>query len=253
VSPLSPDSGSGQPVITAFIRKIGDCENPWCPTITGSAVALAEAPPPVVTYAEGLRCRTIWHNGKASYLIQDANVSILVSAASNYSASLHSVWVSVRQDGESTLDIDPTKFEAFADDEPHTALPYLDMDAKEEHDRKHKYIVGRNTLGNLAGASGGAAATPQTATVNNSDGTSSTITCTDPNAQAKSNAQAQANEERIRSNIQAHDESQTSGLLRHTTSYKGIVISGTVYFQGPNHMKATKKGGLLPSRTSIFR
>src|ERR1700733_557312 len=197
---------------------------------------------PVITYADGPCCRTIWSNGKASYLIQDQNVSVLVSGPSNYSASLHSVWISVRQDGDTILDIDPTKFVATADDSNQTLLPYLDMDAKAEHDRKHKRMVGGILLAISAGASGAAAASPQTATVNNSDGTSSTITYTDPNAQARANAQAAENGKAMRSNIQAHYEAQTSGLLRHTTSSKGVIVSGTVYFQGPKHMKATKKG-----------
>jgi hypothetical protein len=207
-----------------------------------SSAALGQTAAPIVTFAEGPCCKVIWENGKAFYVINDDGVSVMVSGPSNYSASLHSVYVSILATGNTPLDINPALFTAIADDPKHTALPYLDMDIKAEHDRHHRAVISGILLALSAGASGAAAASPQTATVNNSDGTSSTITYTDPNAQANANAQAAANGAAARQNIQERYVAQTSGLLRHNTIEKGKFAAGVVYFQGPKGMKATKKG-----------
>jgi hypothetical protein len=134
----------------------------------------------VLTFTDGPCCRVVWQDGKAFYVMQDANTTVVISGPSNYSASLHSVQIQIRQDGDTPIDVDPARFEAVAEDPQHTQLAYLDMNAKATHNRKRRAIISGILLGISAGASGAAASMPQTATVNNSDGTSSTITYTDP-------------------------------------------------------------------------
>jgi hypothetical protein len=205
-----------------------------------AAPALSQAP--VVLFADAPCCLTVWRDGKASYVIRDANVTVIISGSSNYSVSLHSVEVAVRQDGDIPLDVNPANFSVVASDPNHTVLPYLDMDTKAAKDRKHNSFLSGLLVGITAAASGAAAGLPQTATVNNSDGTSSTITYTDPNAQANANAQAQANSKVASAGVAAKYVAQTAGLLRRNTLHKDEIVSGTVYFQGPKGMKATKHG-----------
>ncbi|HMF65760.1 MAG TPA: hypothetical protein VK608_16860 [Edaphobacter sp.] len=205
------------------------------------AECLGQSQLKVVSFVDGPCCKVVWQNGKAFYLIQDENVSVMVSGPSNYSARLHSVYVQVRQDGDGPLDVNPADFKVIADDDAKTEIPYLDMDVKAEHDRKHKSLISGILLGIASGASGAAAAAPQMATVNNSDGTSSTITYSDPAAQANANAEARADGKNARANIQAVYDAKTSGLLRHNTLQKSQIASGNVYFEGPKGMKNAKK------------
>jgi hypothetical protein len=162
-----------------------------CVLLLCSTAAFGQTDISVVRFAEGPCCKVVWENGKAFYVIYDKDVSVMISGPSNYSASLHSVYVSILAIGDTPIDVNPALFGAVADDPNHTPLPYLDMDVKAEHDRHHRAVVSGMLLALSAGASGAAASMPQTATVNNSNGTSSTITYTDPNAQANANAQAQ--------------------------------------------------------------
>ena len=200
------------------------------------------AQPVVVTFAPGDCCSTVYQDGKAFYVIRDANVSVMVSAPANYSARLHSVFVSVVQLGDTPVDVNPATFSAAAEDDSHTPIPYLDMDERAEKERKHKSRVSGILLAISAGASGAAAASPHTATVNNSDGTTSTITYTDPNAQAHANAQATEQGDSLRKNIRAARDAKVSNLLRRNTLQKNGSASGVVYFEGPKGMKNTKKG-----------
>jgi len=211
-------------------------------------------------FSEGCSyCKIIWENGKRFYVIYDDNLSVMISSPSNYSASLHSVYVSVLATNGTLVDVNPTLFTAVADDPTQTKLPYLDMAAKAEHDRHHRAVVSGILLALSAGASGAAASMPRTATVNNSDGTSSTVSYTDPNAQADANAQAAANSMAASQNNDAAYAQQTAGLMLHNTISNGKFASGIVYFQGPKHMKATKKGftpllGIdLPINGKIYR
>ncbi|MDP9051734.1 MAG: hypothetical protein M3O31_13600 [Acidobacteriota bacterium] len=208
--------------------------------LCSTASSLSQAP--VVLFADAPCCLTVWKNGKASYVIRDANVTIIISGPSNYSASLYSVEVAVRQDGDIPLDVNPATFSVVASDPNHSVLPYLDMDARAAKDRKHDSLLSGIMVGLAAAASGAAAASPQTATVNNSDGTSSTVTYTDPNAQANANAQAEENGRLAVAGVAAKYTAQTAGLLRRNTLHKDETVSGTVYFQGPKTMKATKHG-----------
>jgi hypothetical protein len=205
-----------------------------------SVTALAQ--PSLITFSPGECCSTAYQDGKAYYVIRDANVSVMVSAPANYSARLHSVFVSVLQLGDTPVDVNPATFSATAEDADHTVLPYLNEDERAEKERKHKARVSGILLAISAGASGAAAASPQTATVNNSDGTSSTITYTDPNAQARANAQAAEQGDAVRQSIRAAHDSKVKDLLRRNTLQRGGSASGVVYFEGPKGMKNTKKG-----------
>jgi hypothetical protein len=101
-----------------------------------SVAALAQ--PSVVTFSPGECCSTIYQDGKAYHVIRDANVSVMVSASANYSARLHSVFVSVLQLSDTPVDVNPATFSATAEDVNQTVLPYLDEDERAEKERKHK-------------------------------------------------------------------------------------------------------------------
>jgi hypothetical protein len=203
-----------------------------------SVAALAQ--PSVVTFSPGECCSTIYQDGKAYHVIRDANVSVMVSASANYSARLHSVFVSVLQLSDTPVDVNPATFSATAEDVNQTVLPYLDEDERAEKERKHKRACLVFCL-LLALAPLVLPASPQTATVNNSDGTSSTITYTDPNAQARTNAQATEQGNEVRQSIRAAHDAKVSNLLRRNTLQKGGSASGVVYFEGPKGMKNTRR------------
>ena len=215
-----------------------------CPPLFALAALVVPASPQsqTVTFTNGPCCKVVWENGHGFYSIQDQDVLVTVSGPSNYSASLHSVFVSVAVLGKYPKDVNPQMFRAIANDADHTILPYLDMDQKAAHDRHRRSVSSGILLAIAGGASGAAAAQPQNVTVNNSNGTSSTITYTDPSAQNAANAQTSASVEASHQAVQRSYEAETQGLLRRNTVAEGKSVAGVVYFQGPKKMKATMKG-----------
>ena len=196
----------------------------------------------IVTYSDGPCCKAVWVNGQRFYIIRDDNVSVAVGPPQNFSARLHAVEVEVRQDGNTSVEVDPATFKAWAADDVKTPLPYVDMEGRAEHDRKHRSLMAGILNGVAAAGGGAAAATPQTATVNNSNGTSSTITYTDPDAVARTNETSATNARKTQEAINTRRDVTVAGLLQHNTLSRGQIVSDLVYFEGPKGMKPTKKG-----------
>lgn len=153
----------------------------------------------------------------------DGNTVVKIDDPVNRGHGEFSVDLTVAQFDSGMAEVIPEDFSALFSDAAHTRLVFANRDQEIDHHAKKSMWAG--VL--LAGMAGAAAAQPQTATVNNSDGTSSTITYTDPVAQQRANEQAAETGHAIRQ--RAIDAKV--GLLHRNTVEPGQSVSGTVFFK----------------------
>lgn len=196
-------------------------------------------------------CKILFADGKRFIQITNRDTIVGIGEPVNEGHGEFSVFVAVTQGESGTAEVIPTDFSAWYTDPPHTRFPYVDRDDEVDgHARKSMW------LGILAaGLSGAAAATPQQASVHNSDGTNSTVTYTDPNAQARVNQQSAATNEAIRQNA----ADAKSGLFHRNTVTPGTTVSGIVFFKKPkkSKVKVGKKDRLfavdIPINGVVYR
>lgn len=209
--------------------------------------------PKIITFnaKDSSCCKILFVDGKRFVQVTEGDTVVGIGEPVNDGHGEFSVFVAVTQMGTGTAEVIPTDFSALYTDPSHTRFPYLDRD--KEVDRRARKSMWVGIL--AAGLSGAAAATPQQATVNNSNGTSSTVTYTDPNAQARVNQQSAATNEAIRQNA----ANAKSELLRRNTVTSGATASGIVFFKKPksSKVKVGKRDGLfaidIPVNGVVFR
>ena len=187
--------------------------------------------PRIITFnaSDSKCCKISFVDGKRFIQMQDGDTLVGISEPINSGHGEFSVYVAISELGTGTAEVVPTDFSAWYSDPPHTRFPYMDRDA--EVDRKTKHSM---WLGILAAGLGGASAgSPRQASINNSDGTSSTVTYTDPNAQSLANAQSAQTFQAIK---QRSIDAKT-GLLHRNTVGQGASAGGVVFFKKPNSTK----------------
>lgn len=173
-------------------------------------------------------CKVIYEDGRAREQFIDERVLIEVYPPTAYDKHSERARIIVYNGQHSTsdLDVNPAAVAASADDPAHTILHSASGDqilAKEERSAN-----GRNALASaLQGF--GAGMESHTATVNNPDGSTSTVTYHDPNDQRQANEDAATRA----SDIRNHYSSLSGTVLRRNTVRPGNFVEGYVYFARP--------------------
>jgi hypothetical protein len=137
--------------------------------------------------------------------------------------------------GTVPLDVDPANMGGLGSEAPSVVMKSVDGDALLMKENRHAHrwaILGAALSGAAAGAS------TSTATVENSDGSTSNVTYHDPNATRAANADARAN----RDAIDGRTARVASTVLRHNTLGPGEFVVGFVYVERPKGMG--KKDGM---------
>ena len=187
---------------------------------------LAQQPTTINWGDKGAPFRVIYINGTPVERFEDGKVRIDVFPAFTDRNHSYSVLVGVANTGSGELDVDPSRFSACGDDAQATVFPWVDGGtkiAKEEKSANRRAAL----AGGLAGF--GAGIQQQTATVTNSDGSTSTVTYHDPSATQRVQDDAQHGK-RARSDRFATLSSQ---VMRHSTVDPGQFALGRVYFESP--------------------
>lgn len=213
------------------------------------ACSLLGAQPRVVAYTEGSCCSVVYENGIAYFVIVDGSTSVVLSRMSDYSARIPSFYISIKNLGKLPLDVDPSLFSATENN--NTLLSYLDMDAKAAKDLKRHNKNSLLLMMLVGGLNGAAAAQPQVATVNNSNGSNSTVTYVDPNAQIEANDRTAQLGSQVRSRNNEIFETSTINVLRRNTLQENGSVAGVVYFASPSGMKAAKKASIPMQHVDI--
>jgi hypothetical protein len=199
--------------------------------------ALAQYPnnPKILIYDQNDKehCREFFNDGTRFIGMFDGPLSVAVSVPVNHGHGKFSVYVIVAQQGPGVAEVIPSDFSAWYTDPPHTRFPYLDRDAEIDDEAKRSTIAAVI----IAGMGGAAAAQPVQATVHNSNGTSSTVTYTDPTAQQRANEQAA----KLIDDSRRSEASDRNGILHRNTIPDGHSVEGLVFFKKP-HSSPLKVG-----------
>jgi len=199
--------------------------------LVGLLLAQQPEKPVVVWDSTSAGCKVMYLNGEPYEHMENAAVVVDVHPPRKKEKRIDSILIGVVNISQSELDVNPKTWSAVAGDAEATSMPYLDggyvLRKEERHDRRMQAI------GN--GLSGfGAGMQTHTATVSNSDGSSSTVTYHDSADTANANAAA-ANRSALMS--QSYERA-SSAVLRRNTLSSGLFVVGTVFFDRPKGLKA---------------
>lgn len=156
-------------------------------------------------------------------------IVVLPPSTDRGNRGVFSVTIDITNRRREEIDVDPARFIALSSDPKDSKMTWIDggqILAKEERsaDRRRRIAAG------LAGF--GAGAGTQTATVYNSDGSTSTVEYHDPTATDQVAADSRTRAKEIQDQfamMQAH-------VLRRNTVSPGSYVVGNVYFQGRKGM-----------------
>lgn len=199
---------------------------------TPTAVESSPAAKPVVVRwdTSDPRCTTIYTDGRARERITDNGRIIDVWAPelrNERDKRIYSVLVRVQNFRDEVVDVDPVHMGGLTDGSPHLLMDTIDADAmiaSENRSRGRWAAVGAGLSGFAAGYGNNT-----TATVQNSDGSTSTVTVHD-NAGTRQAEQDAANN---RASINATSASEASIVLRRNTVAKAGGVAGRVYIFKP--------------------
>jgi hypothetical protein len=176
------------------------------------------------------RCTVVYLNGIGHEQFSDGARSIGVYTPIERDKNTYQVLVGVGNLRREALDVDPANMGGLSDDAPQMVMESIDADAKiakENHSHHGWAILGAALAGGAAGAGSN-----KTATVNNSDGSTSTVTYHDDTA----TRQAARNAANNRVAIDARSAKESSHLLRRNTVLHGEEVFGFIYIQKPKGM-----------------
>jgi hypothetical protein len=178
----------------------------------------------------------IYHDGVPWEKYEDGLVRIIVLPPTEDSGSrrVYKVKLAITNRKKEDIDVDPARFIALSSDPKDSMMMWVDggqIIAKEERKADRR----RRTAAGFAGFAAGAGA--QTATIQNSDGSTSTVQYHDPSAADRVIAGSHARANEIQNRFAALD----AHVLRRNTISSGNFAAGDVYFEGPKQMdkKAT--------------
>ena len=187
--------------------------------------------PNVVTWnpSDAAHCLLVYSNGLAHEVISDRGRSIDVFAPTLANKHTYRVSVGIQNLAGGVIDVDPEKMGGVTDDATPIVMPSIDADArlaKEVQSARRRAMIGAALSGYAAGSSS------TTATIHNSDGTTSTATIHDNTATQQANTQAAAN----RASIDSRASAVSSTILRRNSVYPGNFATGFVYMDKPKGM-----------------
>ena len=184
-------------------------------------------------------CTVIYVNGVPYWTITDGAITVSVGMPQIYDKHYFAQMVFISNSGDTPIEVNPATITATGTDS--SLLASVNGDAVIE--KKHRSAIHRNMWASaLAGA--GAGVSQNTATVQNSDGTSSTVTYHDPQADADARNAAASR----RDSIDAKYQASAGTILRRNTLFKGGSAGGLVLFERP---KSMDKRGSLATTTII--
>lgn len=186
--------------------------------------SLCQSHTEVVTWGEkGAPFKIEYFNGHPEEVLHTASVWINVFEPLQMGKRLYAATVQVSNPGQNDIDVDPSIFSGCLDDERHSELIWTDGDrviGKQERSARRRSAIAAGL------ASFGAAAQTQTATVENSDGSSSTVRYHDP----ATDEEARKNANRTSDSISRRYAGFASVVLRRNTVSPGGDVIGRVYF-----------------------
>jgi hypothetical protein len=220
---------------------------PSCLLAQTTQTPAPKEPPPIIWSSGAPNCKLVYMNGTPVERFDNGSITVDAMPPLQRDKRLFSVLVGVRNSGNGDIDVDPTAFAAQSND--GTLVDSVDMDPvlnKEEH-----HAMKRERM--AAAFSGfGAGMSRQNGTVYNSNGTTSQVTMSDPEAVRRAAGDAAD----ARSDINNHFAKDRSRLLRHNTLANQGFALGFVYFQLPKgtekHATLTRVAVQLGNQTYIF-
>ena len=193
------------------------------------------------------RCTVVYVNGIGHEQFSDGGRLIGAYTPIEHDKSTYQVLIGVRNLGREALNVDPANMGGLSDDSPQMVMESIDADAKitkQNHSHHGWAILGAALSGAAAGASSN-----KTATVNNSDGSTSTVTYHDDTATRQANVNA-ANNRRA---IDSKSAKEASHVLRRNTVLQGEDVFGFIYIQRPKGMsKKAHVGGFVVDLGDTF-
>jgi hypothetical protein len=195
-----------------------------------SSTCRAAEKPKVIKWQSGdACCKVVFSDGVAYERFSSSSILIDVHAPRVYDKHTDYVIVGVINSTGADLDVDPANWRAEAGDSASTDMPEVNADRLLTNDERKDRR--RQMIGNaLAGF--GAGMQTRTATVNNSDGSASTVTYKDPTDVQNVNASAAASA----ASLSGHYARMSSAVLRRNTVRTGEFVIGSVYFDRPKHL-----------------
>lgn len=199
----------------------------------------AADPPKVVRWrADDPQCKVVFSDGIPYERFNSSSVLIDIQVPSTYDKHVNYLLVGVVNRSGADLEVNPAGWRAQAEDGDGTEMPVVDADSLFAKDQKKDSR--RQAIGNaLSGF--GAGMQQHTATVNNSDGSTSTVTYKDPNDVRNANASAASRA----TNLSGQYARMSSVVLRRNTVAPGGFVVGTVYFERPKGLNKKVAVGMV--------
>lgn len=196
--------------------------------------AVPAKPATIVWNIKDPRCKVIYTNGVPRERFQTEKLTIDVWSPYLHDKQTEDIGIGINDVSSGEVDVDPRRFSAQANDAKHTLMPVIDADAKLAKEQQH---VRRMQAIGAALSGFGAGMSSQTATVNNSDGSTSQVTYHDPAATDRVNADAAANAAATTS----HYKEVSRTILRRNTLTNGGFVIGDIYLERPKGLDKKAK------------